>query len=340
MTDKKWLVIDAHSHYFPEEPIKNAVKRGMDLSNHMVGRIPKTIQKTKEIDTMVRIMEEGGVDMMVLYSSQWSPLGIETSREMNDIYAKLKKDYPGKFILCGQSPLKPGNDIIDEIERCISDLGFHGISFLASSPEFSVDSPELWPIYEKIAQLNVPVIIHPSIVRSLWGGGAKYDMRATVTREYEISKCVVEVLFGVLKDFPDLKFIFSHYGGGMPALKARVRAWFQPEGWPIPDDEECKNNGKSPMELKRFGLDKAFDELFDKLYFDMAGAGAGWTPMINAALAVLRTDHICFGTDYPFDVRVPEDIRYFIDAIKNLNIPEQDKRLMLGENIQKLFKLN
>ena len=123
----------------------------------------------------------------------------------------------------------------------------------------------------------------------------------------------------------------------MPGQKARLRAWFEPEEWQVP--EEIKYYAKTPRELDELGLSRAFDELFDKLYFDMAGAGAGWLPMIKAALLNIRTDHTCFGTDYPFDIHNAEDVRAFVNTIKQLDIPETDKRLMLGENIKNLFKI-
>jgi len=48
--------------------------------------------------------------------------------------------------------------------------------------------------------------------------------------------------------------------------------------------------------------------------------------MLNAALAMLRTDRMCFGTDFPFDIRVPQDVKYFIDNIKALKIPDEEKK--------------
>jgi len=123
----------------------------------------------------------------------------------------------------------------------------------------------------------------------------------------------------------------------MPGLKGRLRAWFEPEGLDIP--AEIKNTPKTPRELDALGIPQAFDAVFDKLYFDMAGSGAGWLPAIKAALATLRTDRICFGTDYPHDMHTAQDIKSFIDTIKQLDTPEQDKRLMLGENIKRLFKV-
>ncbi len=330
---EKWLVIDAHTHFLPEEV---TAKAGISSDGPEGGVRMIPYRKIHDIEGTLRIMEGAGVDMAVLNLSASSPKGLEVCKAINEGYARIGRTYPGKFILCGHVPLQSGRGIIEEVERCINELGLQGMSLVSSFPEVTLDSPELWPIYEKIDQLGVPIVIHPTIRFPLWGGGKKYELRSTVSREYEIAKAVVEIMYGVLKDFPDLKFLLPHYGGGMPGLKARLRAWFEPEGWDIPD--EIKACPKTPRELHELGLSKAFDDLFDKLYFDMAGAGAGWIPMIKAALLTIRTDRICFGTDYPFDIHNAEDIRSFIDNIKQLDIPETDVRLMLGENIKNLFK--
>jgi predicted TIM-barrel fold metal-dependent hydrolase len=96
---------------------------------------------------------------------------------------------------------------------------------------------------------------------------------------------------------------------------------------------------KTPRELDELGLDKAFDAIFDKIYFDMAGAGAGWLPSITSAMATIRADRICWGTDYPYDIHEARDVKNFADVIKQLDISEQDKRLVLSENVKRLFKV-
>ncbi len=61
--------------------------------------------------------------------------------------------------------------------------------------------------------------------------------------------------------------------------------------------------------------------------------------MIEAALVTIRHDRMCFGTDFPFDMHNAEDIRTYIEVIKKLDIPETDKRMILGENLKNLFKI-
>ncbi len=333
--EKKWLVIDAHAHFLPREAQEKAKVGSSDFSGLSLTSI--LYQKAGDIELTLRVMEEAGVDMAVLNQSAWSARGLEICRVINDHYAQIKHKYPGKFILCGHVPLQKGQDVVDEIERSINELGLHGISLISSLPDVTPDSPDLFPLYEKTSKLDVPIVIHPTIRSPLWGGGKKYDMYNTISREYDIIKAAVEILYGVLNHFPDLKFLMPHYGGGMPALKARIRAYYEPEGWDIP--QSMKARARTPKELDETGLGKAFDELFDKLYFDMAGSGEGWLPMILSALPTIRADRLCFGTDYPYEVHEGRDVKYFIDNIKNLDIPEKDRRNILGENIKNLFKL-
>jgi predicted TIM-barrel fold metal-dependent hydrolase len=143
-------------------------------------------------------------------------------------------------------------------------------------------------------------------------------------------------MYGVLSRFPDLYFLIPHYGGGIPALKGRIKAWYEPEGWKVPD--KLKNMPKTPRELRVLGLDRAFEEIFGKIYFDMAGFG-GWMPIAEAAIKTIRADRLCFGTDYPFEIHEAQDVKGFIKNIRHLDLSEQDKRNMLGENIKRLLKL-
>jgi predicted TIM-barrel fold metal-dependent hydrolase len=70
----------------------------------------------------------------------------------------------------------------------------------------------------------------------------------------------------------------------------------------------------------------------------MAGF-AGWMPIVDSALKTIRSDRLCFGTDYPLDFHGQEDIKSYIDNIKQLNIAEKDKRNILGENARRFFNL-
>jgi len=101
-----------------------------------------------------------------------------------------------------------------------------------------LDDDQLKPFFRKVVELGLPLVVHPPTQeRGLWGG-TKYDMDGSVSREYEIVKCLVEVLCGVLPEFPDLNFLFAHYGGGVPSLLGRIMSWYTPpENSGIPKKE-------------------------------------------------------------------------------------------------------
>jgi len=332
---EKWLVIDAHNHYIPEKAKALAGEAdGMDYTASLK-RMPVGYGATQDNELRIQIMDEAGVDMVVLEQSAWSPQGLEMCRALNDGYAEAERKYPERLIPCAHLPLEGGQAVLDELDRAINGLGLKGLALVSSTSTCTLDSEEMFPVYEKVSQLDIPVAVHPTIKKGVWGG-MKHGMTNHISREYDVLRATVEVMYGVLGRFPDLKFLLPHHGGGIPALKGRIKAWHEPEGWDVP--EKIKGLPKTPREVEETGLAKDFEDLFGKMYFDTAGFG-GWMPITEAATKTIRNDRLCFGTDYPFEIHEAQDIKSFVDNIKALDIPEQDKRNILGENIKRLFKV-
>ncbi len=61
-------------------------------------------------------------------------------------------------------------------------------------------------------------------------------MSRHISREYDILKATVEVMYGVLRIFPDLKFVIPHHGGGMPYLKGRIMSNFEPDNHSVQEE--------------------------------------------------------------------------------------------------------
>ena len=333
---KKWLVIDSHNHYFPAEVLpKLGTADGMDYAAMAAGRVTQCYRWGVSLERTVQVMDEAGVDMTLLNQSTWSPMGLEVCQKLNHAYASVARDYPSRFICCAQVPLDGSARTLREVDRARNELGLQAMSLVTSTTEMTLDSEKLFPLWEKLSRLDMPVVVHPTTRTPLWGA-ASYILNAGVAREYDCAKATVEVLDVVLQRFPDLHFLMPHHGGGMPLLKGRVMARFEPEGWNVPLD--IKGLAKTPRELQELGLDKAFDQYFDKLYFDTAGF-SGWMPITEAIVKVVRTDRICFGTDYPFEIHTARDVKLFIEGIKKLPITETEKRGILGENLKRFLKL-
>lgn len=330
-----YIVVDTHHHFLPSEAVRYA--RKTEEFDYLSGlrRFSTAYSWMQDVERTLAYMEDCGIQMVVLNQCNWTPLGLETCKAINDGYAKIQRENPGKFITCAHLPVDEGPVAIEELKRSMEVLGLQGVALLSSYARHTIDSEIMMPFYEKISDYKVPIIIHPSSRRPLWGG-MKYDLSTTVSREYDIAKSVTEILYGVLSRYPDLKFLVSHFGGGMPFLKERIISWHQPENWDIPED--LRGNALTPRELKERGLWEEFHRQFDKIYFDSAGFG-GSMIMMRAAVEGIRRNRITFGTDYPFEFRNPADVQNYIADVKSLEISEEDKKKILGKNVLELFKI-
>lgn len=331
----KPIVVDTHHHFLPSEAVKFA--RKTEEIDYLFGlkRFSIAYAWMQDVERTLRYMDESGMDMVLLNQCSWSPNGLETCRAINDGYRKIQHEHPGKFITCAHVPVHEGAPGLDELKRSIEELGLDGVAFLSSYTNIPIDADIMMDFFERIAEYDVPVVIHPTLRRPLWGG-SKYDLATTVSREYDLAKCVVEVLYGILPRFPHLKFLFSHFGGGIQSLKWRIIISHQPEGWDLPSG--LRGHALMRRELMERGLWDEFHGRFDKLYFDTAGYG-GAPEMMRAAVDSIRRDRITFGTDYPFEFRAPEEVREWIAGIRALAVSDEDKENILGRNVLSLFKI-
>ncbi len=334
----KWFIVDCHNQYIPQEAIPKSRGTSRDLTN--LDSPPPSFRRSVDIESKLRVMDDAGIDMAVIHMASLNLLGMDFCRAMNDGNARIAKEYPGRFIPCAHLPLDDAGspEGLNEIDRTISGLGLEGVALETSGERLTLGSEELFPLYEKISRLDVPIVIHPSILRIglTLGTGLRFSMHRAISVEIENTKACVDVMFGVLNKFPDLKFLMPHHGGALPIWQGRMMNSFIPNGWEIP--ENMQGVLKTPRVRRQLGLDKAFAALFEKLYFDTSGF-QGWMPITKAALLTVRADRLCFGTDYGFEMLEAQDIKGFIDDIKKLNLSETDKRNILGENIRNLFKL-
>jgi aminocarboxymuconate-semialdehyde decarboxylase len=342
---KEWFVVDCHNQYIPREAI--ALVLGSPMGKQMGlagggGRPAGPMAGSLDIEGKLKVMEEAGVDMAVIHMASLNLIGLEFCVAMNNGNARVAKEYPGKLVPLAHVPLDTSPAVMKELDRAIQELGLQGVALETSSDKYTLGAPELTPLFEKINRLGVPVVIHPANFRMVSGGTPASAMdlmnnihMATMVEE-ENAKAATEILGGVLPKFPELKVLLPHHGGAMPLLIGRMMFHFLPEGFVLP--EKYKTAPRTPRIRKELGLDVKFMELFGKLYFDTAGF-MGWLPITQATLLTVKPQRMVFGTDYGIEMIEAQDIKAFIDDIKAMNIPEADRKAILGDTARGLFKI-
>ena len=322
------MVVDFQHHYVPAEL---AHRKGLYSDTVAVateGGVPRMTLHSKLFDAeaQLRDMDEAGVDVSVVSCHLGWDGSLEDCRVINDCYAELEREHKGRFVGLAHAPVLEGDEALDELDRAVLEQGLHGVTITSQVGGLSLDAPELDRFYERVARLGVPIFVHPALVPKGYDSIQGYDLPRIIGREIDLTISTIRLIAGgVLDRHPQLDFVIGHFGGGISALKDRLVAM-----------------------AHRFGtLKHSFDEYFDRLYFDLSGFEGGLTAF-RCGLLGIRPERLVFATDYPQNFtgvstqggKGNQAIREYIDAVRNLELPEQVKEDILGGTAARLLKLD
>ncbi len=140
------MLIDFHTHCFPEKIAERALQRLSFASGGMKPYTDGTVSGLKDL------MKESGVDKAVV-------LNIATNatqqKNVNDFAAAINRDN----IISFGSVFPFSEDCLEELER-IKALGLKGVKLHPDYQGFSVDDERLIPLYKKISQLGLITVFH------------------------------------------------------------------------------------------------------------------------------------------------------------------------------------
>jgi predicted TIM-barrel fold metal-dependent hydrolase len=202
------------------------------------------------------------------------------ARDNNDYGARLCADYPGRFGLFASLPLPEVDASLAEIRHALDELKADGIGLLTSAGGKWLGDASYAPVYEELNRRRAIVYVHP-IVPDCCGGLVPDLPPAAIEFPFDTTRTIASLLVsGTFSRYPDIRFIFSHGGGALPMLAARLSA--------------VASGNKRIAER----LPKGPAAELRKLYFDTASVTntASWR-----ALEVWSDkNHVLFGTDFPF----------------------------------------
>ena len=323
------MVIDFQHHYVPVELAK---KRGLYSDKgeptylQEGGKRATTMHaRLYDLDLQLTEMAEAGIDCSVLSCLLGWSGAMDECRVINNHLAKVQETYPGKFVGLAQAPVLEGRPAVAEIDRAIHQLGLKGVTITSQIQGLSLDCEKLFPLYEKVCELDVPIFVHPPLAPVGYDLLQDYDLPRVLGREVDLIVATTRLIAGgVLERFHSLKLVIAHFGGGIASLKDRLL-----------------NKGY------RFGtLKKPFGSYFDMLYFDLAGF-EGCLPALHCALQGIRPERLVFATDYPQDFsgvntdtgRGLKEIRAYIQAVSALDLKPDQKEAILSGTAKQLLKL-
>src|SRR6476659_3686269 len=186
------MYIDGDTHYWPlrfidkvSHPGKGYVEVKKDTSDFYIrfgevvrGKVEtyyrdgKKIHSFKEgrwsIPLRAEFMKKDGFDVQVLIPDNRpliyecdAELGRQLARAYNDTVAE---DIQGdkRFIGVAWIYLPDIKESIKELHRAVKELGLKAVKFNGGWGDGDLDNEMLFPLYEEIADLNIPILLHPA----------------------------------------------------------------------------------------------------------------------------------------------------------------------------------
>jgi len=301
------MLIDAHSHWLPDEIISNA---------HFFHK------GWGDIQAQLKIMDETGINAAVLsYPTSDAHLKLGSISEVAHIYndnvAKILKAYPKRFIGAAFLPVDNSIDMLGELKRATGELGFKAISLASSYNGVYLDDKMFLPIYKEAEEKSIPIFVHSQIVNPIGFERVK-DPLLTPVVEYVFDTTISIgklLMSDILRQYPKVKFIFAHFGGAICYLKQRFDATYQM----LREMNFVKDLQALPSEY------------FKNIYVDTSGDTTKANFLLS--LDLMGPKHILWGSDWP----AKKDIAGGIKAVKDLDISQEDKQNILGGNLEKIF---
>ena len=256
---------------------------------------------------------------------------ISLAKMANDEMAELLVKYPDRLVAAIAS--LPMNDIdaaLRETDRAIKDLNFRGVQIFTPMKDKPLDSPEFFPLYEKMAKYNLPIFIHPHRDADYpdyrTENESLYSLNTLFGWIYETSAAMIRLTYsGVMEKYPDLRIITHHSGAMIPFLEKRVIDFADFGDKLLKTD--IKRNLRKPVRdyLKMFYVDTA-------IY--------GNTPGLMCSYALYGAKHMLFATDFPYDVEW--GVRHnkaTIESIQHMDISDAEKQMIFEDNARNLLHL-
>ncbi|MDE0218763.1 MAG: amidohydrolase family protein [Spirochaetaceae bacterium] len=268
----------------------------------------------------LRDMDAAGIDVSVVSVNMPGPellepeLAVEAARVCNDELAEACARHRQRLVGLACLPWQRPDAAIAELDRAAGELDMRGVMLYSHVGTGPVDGDALEPVYARIAQLGVPVVLHPCVPP--WAAETSdHSMTTMVGLMVDHSLAALRlVLGGVLERHPRLQVVQPHCGGVLPYLWGRIR---------------------NQTEVMKRGVDRISrtpTELYRRVHLDTASP---WPPAVRVAYELTGADRLVFASDHPW-----VEIQLLIDALEELGLPAGDLQHIYSGNACRLFRID
>ncbi len=278
------MIIDFHAHIFSDE-MRAQRDEFIERDPWFATLYGDPKRRLASAEDVVASMQSAGVDRTVVMGFPWKDGAV--CKAHNDYLLDAIRKFPNQLI--GFACIQP-LDARDaqELERCL-DAGMMGMGELGPDGQ-KFDIEDRWVLQASAEILQArdrPLLVHSSepIGHEYDGKGKQHPWK----------------LVKLAQNFPDLKIVMAHWGGGLPFYEL------------MPEVRDALRN----------------------VYYDSAASSFLYRhDIFPVAARMVGADRILWGTDYPLLSQAK-----FLERVRACGLSAEEEAAILGGNAQLLLKL-
>ncbi len=271
--------IDVHAHAFSSEYVQLLEQLG--ARSEVMSTTRNVFSASQQDDVALRLaaMDWGGVERQVLSMSAATPYfedlaaAQRAARFINDEHAELCRRHPDRFSFFCVLPMPHVDASLEELRRCIEELGAAGVTFTTQIGDRALTDPAFTEIFAELDRRSVVTFLHPPGLACaspvIKNSGLSWSLGAPI----EDAVCAMQLMNADFpRRYPQLKVILPHLGGFIAFLRYRLGRSAD-KTIPLPADQ-----------MRAFWYDTANGE----------------PAALRASIECYGLERLVFGTDYPY----------------------------------------
>jgi len=279
------VIIDFHAHIFSDE-MRSRRDEYLERDPWFATLYSDPKRKLASAEDVVASMQASGVDRTVVMGFPWKEGSV--CRVHNDYLLDAIRKYPDKLIAFATIQPLDARDA-QELERCLSG-GMMGMGELGPDGQ-KFDVEDKWVLNASVEVLQAhdrPLLVHSSEPI-----GHEYDGKGKI-HPWRLLK--------LAENFPDLKIVMAHWGGGLPFYEL------------MPEVGDALRN----------------------VYYDSAASSFLYRHDIFPNVTrLIGHERILWGTDFPLLSQSK-----FLARVRSCGLAPHEEEAILGGNAARLLRLD
>ena len=156
--------ITIEEHFVTESFLRATGGRGAHVPPPIAQLRPKLLDLGSG---RIAAMDEAAIDFQVLslaamgFDALDAAVATPFARDVNDELAAAIKAHPTRLGGFAALALQDPRTAVQELNRCITQLGFYGVLLNGTTDGLFLDDPRFFPVLEAAAALRIPIYLHP-----------------------------------------------------------------------------------------------------------------------------------------------------------------------------------